>query len=287
MSSRPQTVSEVLCNEVGANHPDGALQQIRTMKRVLRSHYRAQRRLEAFGVNGVGDSVTHITALRSRIDTLRDDHKRRARANVAAADEALDTLEAARQRLRDKARSWNDLVDAAPPPDAAETPSASRSAFPSGAALSGAVPSGAVPSHASPPSDSSPASHTSEAAPLSRSGLAIVRSVRAQIEELRLELWAERTPDDPAAAHGRAGSVLAPPNADLLDQLAERLRHLKHTVRSLRKQNDQLQQTTDDLRGENQQLRSRIQTLESRLHQHQSRLQALARRFVETDPVDA
>lgn len=282
MSSRPQTVSEVLCNEVGANHPDGALQQIRTMKRVLRSHYRAQRRLEAFGVNGVGDSVTHITALRSRIDTLRDDHKRRARANVAAADAALDTLEEARQRLRDKARSWNDLVDAVPPPDAAETPSASHSASPSGA-----VPSGAVPSHASPSSDSSPASHTSEAAPLSRSDLAIVRSVRTQIEELRLELWAERTPDDPAAASRRAGSVLAPPNANLLDRLAERFRHLKHTVRSLREQNDQLQQTTDELRGENRQLRSRIQTLESRLHRHQSRLQALARRFVETDPVDA
>ncbi|PSQ96179.1 MAG: hypothetical protein BRD55_07910 [Bacteroidetes bacterium SW_9_63_38] len=47
----------MLCREVGAQHPDGALKQIRTMKRLLRSHYRVKQRLEDYGVESLEEAV--------------------------------------------------------------------------------------------------------------------------------------------------------------------------------------------------------------------------------------
>mgnify|MGYP006269309261 FL=1 len=115
MSSRPQTVSEVLCREVGAKHPDGALQQIRMMKRVLRSHYRIQKQLERYDIHGLGDAVNHVAALRTRVESLVERQKKQARANVAAADEALHALDNARARLRAKAKSADEIDDVPAP----------------------------------------------------------------------------------------------------------------------------------------------------------------------------
>lgn len=126
MSSRPQTVSEVLCREVGAKHPDGALQQIRMMKRVLRSHYRIQRQLERFDIHGLGDAVNHIAALRTRVESLLARQTQQAKANVEAADAALDTLADARERLRKKARSREDIEDIDEDTDDVPAPSTSN-----------------------------------------------------------------------------------------------------------------------------------------------------------------
>lgn len=99
-SSRPQTVTEVLCRELGARHPDGALQQIRTMKRVLRSHHRTQQRLKRYGVDGLADAVSHIADLTEELASLRQRERERAEARRGALDHLLRTVEHARERVR-------------------------------------------------------------------------------------------------------------------------------------------------------------------------------------------
>ena len=276
MASPPQTVSDVLCREVGARHPDGALQQIRTMKRVLRSHYRAQKRLEAFGVNGVTEAVTHLTALRARIDALKAQQKKQAQAHVDAADEALQALQTARETLRANARSWDEVSEAS---------SAASSSAASIARTTG-------------------------------SDLEVVDAVRTEIDELRLELWAERTDtdsSDPSSdasfdasfdASSATSAAQASPKAATtsvtdsddnpspranraLDALAARMQTLRHQRDELRTNNRALRSETATLQDENQRLRSRIQSVEQQLQQQQFRLQAIAEQFCSSEPVDA
>ncbi|HHP7237090.1 hypothetical protein [Longibacter sp.] len=102
---RPQNVTDVLCRELGAGHPDGALRQIRTMKRILRTHYRAQKQLERYGVESTMDAASQIDRLRQSVDAERAARRQQARANVETLDAALDVVRVARRRLNEMART--------------------------------------------------------------------------------------------------------------------------------------------------------------------------------------
>jgi hypothetical protein len=154
----PRTILEVLCREVGAAHPDGALKQIRTMKRLLRSHYHNQQRLQRWGLDGLSDAVQKLHDMREKIDALRTARRRRAEANVAALDEALSVLESARRRLKERAAE----------PLPAETGRADASA--TAADASNGLPQDDVDT-----------------------ALRAVRAVRGELDEMRMELWAVET----------------------------------------------------------------------------------------------
>lgn len=131
--SRPQTVSEVLCREVGAAHPDGALKQIRTMKRLLRSHYVAQRRLERYGVSGVSEALETIEALRTEVRRLKAERRNAARAaahDLRDALDAVDRLTAWLHEHRQRIAELEAQLDAAPldaaQPSDAESPAESN-----------------------------------------------------------------------------------------------------------------------------------------------------------------
>lgn len=157
----PRTILEVLCREVGAAHPDGALKQIRTMKRLLRSHYHNQQRLQRWGLDGLSDAVQRLHDMREEIDALRTARRRRAEANVAALDEALSVLESARRRLKERASQ--------PLPTETEGRTDASSRAPDAAAGSGL-----------------PADDLDTA-------LRAVQAVRGELDEMRMELWAVET----------------------------------------------------------------------------------------------
>jgi len=95
--SPPRSVTDVLCREVGARHPDGALKQIRTMKRLLRSHYRVQQRLEEYGVESLEDAVSHIAGLTRKLDAARKQQRRRARRRLTVIETLLEKVELLRR----------------------------------------------------------------------------------------------------------------------------------------------------------------------------------------------
>jgi hypothetical protein len=195
----PQTILEVLCREVGAAHPDGALKQIRTMKRLLRSHYHNQQRLQRWGLDGLSDAVQKLHDMREQIDALRTARRRRAEANVAALDEALSVLESARRRLKERAsQSLPSEKD-----DRADASAAAEDA-----------------SRDLPQDDVDTA-------------LRAVRAVRGELDEMRMELWAveangHRSSDaseknvSEADAAGAGPETTVPGGAaqELLDRLA-------------------------------------------------------------------
>jgi cysteinyl-tRNA synthetase len=92
-SSPPRSVADVLCRELGARHPDGALKQIRTMKRLLRSHYRVQQRLEEYGVESLDEAVSHIASLTQQLETARKQQRERARRRLTVIETLLDKMD--------------------------------------------------------------------------------------------------------------------------------------------------------------------------------------------------
>jgi hypothetical protein len=134
------------------------LKQIRTMKRLLRSHYHNQQRLQRWGLDGLSDAVQKLHDMREKIDALRTARRRRAEANVAALDEALSVLESARRRLKERAAE----------PLPAETGRADASA--TAADASNGLPQDDVDT-----------------------ALRAVRAVRGELDEMRMELWAVET----------------------------------------------------------------------------------------------
>jgi len=110
----PRTVSAVLCREVGAQHPDGALKQIRTMKRLLRSHYRVKQRLEDYGVESLEDAVSHIATLTQRLERIRRRQRERAQRRLTVIEALLDKM--------DLLRSGTAGADEAPTPPNEESP---------------------------------------------------------------------------------------------------------------------------------------------------------------------
>jgi len=194
----PRTILEVLCREVGAAHPDGALKQIRTMKRLLRSHYHNQQRLQRWGLDGLSDAVQKLHDMREEIDALRTARRRRAEANVAALDEALSVLESARRRLKERASQF------------LPTETEGRTEV------------------------SSPASDASAGPGLPEddldTALRAVRAVRGELDEMRMELWAVETngrrssgaPETDASGESSDPKTPVPGGAaqELLDRLA-------------------------------------------------------------------
>jgi DNA repair exonuclease SbcCD ATPase subunit len=109
----PRTVSAVLCREVGAQHPDGALKQIRTMKRLLRSHYRVKQRLEDYGVESLEEAVSHIATLTRRLERTRERQRERARRRLTVIEALLDKMDGLRSQATGPAAP-NTAPDTAP-----------------------------------------------------------------------------------------------------------------------------------------------------------------------------
>lgn len=95
----PQQVTKVLCREVGASHPDGALKQIRTMKRLLRAHYRVKQRLERYGVDSLSDAVPHIADLHRTVRQYREQQRENALARMDVLDDLMEAVDSMRRRL--------------------------------------------------------------------------------------------------------------------------------------------------------------------------------------------
>lgn len=110
-ANRVRSITDVLCREVGASHPDGALKQIRTMKRLLRSHYRVQQRLEQYDVDSLDEAVSHIASLTQTVEQIRTQQHRRARRRLTIIESLLDQMSA----VCDRTAPSSD-VDAGPGP---------------------------------------------------------------------------------------------------------------------------------------------------------------------------
>lgn len=108
--------TEALCRAVGAAHPDGALKQIRTMKRLLRSHYRVKQRLERYGVESLSDAVGHIAELRRQVRQYREQQREQALDRMDVLDDLMEAVDSIRHRLRSR-----------PAPDEASAPSGDSS----------------------------------------------------------------------------------------------------------------------------------------------------------------
>ncbi len=114
----PRSVTEVLCREVGAAHPDGALKQIRTMKRLLRDHYRVQQRLDRYGVEGLSEAVSRIATLSRQLEAYRTQERRRAERRISTIESLIarvDALWASQSGSASAQASSSD--DRAAPPD--------------------------------------------------------------------------------------------------------------------------------------------------------------------------
>lgn len=220
VNRRPQNVTEVLCRELGAGHPDGALRQIRTMKRVLRTHYQAQKRLERFGVDSSMEAAGRLADLREQLAEEREARRRQAQANVDTLDAALDVLHDARERLNDLARS------PAPAPNAG--------------AASNASPAAASPAPASPETSSSPAP-AAEGDTDRVAALDAFDTVTNQLDELRLELWVEAGEPDPDESDAADGVT------SLLDRLQDDMARLSSENRRLRREVSHLRRQQQEL----------------------------------------
>jgi chromosome segregation ATPase len=118
-SPSSQKVMEVLCREVGTSHPDGALRQIRTMKRLLRSHYRVKQRLERYGVDSLSDAVSHIADLHRQVRQYREQQRENALDRMEVLDDLMDAFDAMQRRLRARPDAASDSArDVASSPDA-------------------------------------------------------------------------------------------------------------------------------------------------------------------------
>lgn len=142
------------------------------MKRLLRSHYHNQQRLQRWGLDGLSDAVQKLHDMREKIDALRTARRRRAEANVAALDEALSVLESARHRLRERASQ------------SLPTGTADRSD---------------AASAASDAADRLPDDDVDTA-------LRAVRAVRGELDEMRMELWAAETHERRSSDASEGGS---------------------------------------------------------------------------------
>jgi len=280
MQQRPQNVTDVLCREVGASHPDGALRQIRTMKRVLRMHYRSQKKLERFGVDDCMEAVACISDLRGLLRKARSLHRKQAQANIQTVDEAIALLRESMQQLRDSARP----AEALPHPESASLPDVSPPDVSPGRSddttPGDATPADAVQSDAATPAAPSPIqaedvehrvqsrNGTADAdvgtgdvaavADASLSTLDAFESVAAQLDELRLELWIE-TGSAEAREHDPSPVEDTFSDADpILDQVEE-------MMQSLMEQNRSLRQSCQSLQARNHHLSARLQRCQRRI----------------------
>lgn len=232
---RPQNVTEVLCRELGAAHPDGALRQIRTMKRVIRTHYAAQKRLERYGVDSSMNAASKIESLRSQLTAVQSAREARARANVETLDAALDVLQQARTRLRELART----------PDRPHADDTNRPSPPS---------STTCPATPADPENSGNRDDTRETS-ADLAALDAFDTVVSELDELRLELWVEAGEPDPEANEATSGINR------LLDRLQKELEAVSEENERLRSECQRLRQRHSSARAD---LKQRIQRIRSR-----------------------
>ncbi len=186
--NRPRTVLEVLCRELGTSHPDAALRQIRTMKRLLRQRHRAARKLRRLDVDGAEEAARTIADLQSRIRTLKSEYKAQAEERIAVINTMARALETLRQRLRASA------------PEAAEGTSATDApAHTNGTANTNGVP------------QSAPHAEMEELT-------ALLNQLRREVDEIRLELWCYQKEDDDLPSYPDDGRMAN----DLLDRIEQR-----------------------------------------------------------------
>jgi len=271
---RPQNVTDVLCRELGAAHPDGALRQIRTMKRVLRTHYLAQKRLERYGVDSTMDAACHIATLREEVDAERSAREAQARANVRTLDAALEVLHRAQGRLHELARSRSTCeggADATAAPDAGavntKTANDSDRITLEGLRRRFVEGTGPDPTHTSAPkaqatSEHSPQPETTDdltAAP----GIAALEAfdtVVSELDELRLELWVEAGQPDPESSSTATSGI-----NDLLDQIQDDVESLANENEMLRRECRRLEKRQSSMRLELKHRLQRIEMLEAQL----------------------
>jgi hypothetical protein len=217
----PRTILEVLCREVGAAHPDGALKQIRSMKRLLRSHYHNQQRLQRWGLDGLGDAVREVKRLQTTVRDVRTTQRQRAAANVAALDDALEVLESARQQLRERATAPPAAVGTEAATDPPEQEGAAQKTPPPGAPVR-EEPDREAPGEKAPGQEA-PGQAPVPEAPVQEemdTALRIIRSVRAEVEEMRLELWAADDSTASGPVPGKAAQALLQRLAGWLDDVS-------------------------------------------------------------------
>jgi hypothetical protein len=281
---RPQNVTDVLCRELGAAHPDGALRQIRTMKRVLRTHYLAQKRLERYGVNSTMDAAGHIATLREKVDAERSAREAQARANVQTLDAALKVLHRAQGRLHELARSRT-ASDGKADSTAADSTAAVSTGAPDAGAASAKTADGSDRitledlrrrfvegtgpdlTRASDPNAQAPSEHDPQPAATgdldAAPGIAALEAfdtVVSELDELRLELWVEAGEPDPEAASTATSGI-----NDLLDQIQDDVESLTNENEMLRRECQRLQKRQSSMRSELKQRLQRIEKLETQL----------------------
>lgn len=183
--NRPRTVLEVLCHELGTSHPDAALRQIRTMKRLLRQQHRAARKLRRLDVDDAEEAARTITDLQSRIRTLKSEYKAQAEERIAVINTMARAIEALRQRLRASAT--------APAKDAP----ARTNGSPNTNDLSESTP------HAQ-----------AEIEELTT----LLNRLRQEVDEIRLELWCYQKEDANMTSYPDDGRMAN----ELLDQIEQR-----------------------------------------------------------------
>ena len=156
-SNRPRTVLEVLCRELGTSHPDAALRQIRTMKRLLRQQHRAARKLRRLGIDDAEEAARTVVDLQSHIRTIKAEHKAKAEERIAVINTMTRALETLRKHLRDD-------------------PASSQ-------------PSASVDTDAADDAPEAPSSEMDELTTL-------LQRLRREVDEIRLELWCYQKEDD-------------------------------------------------------------------------------------------
>jgi chromosome segregation ATPase len=272
---RPQNVTDVLCRELGAAHPDGALRQIRTMKRVLRTHYLAQKRLERYGVDSTMDAAGHIARLREHIDAERSAREAQARANVQTLDAALQVLHRAKDRLQELARTRKpDSGEAAREAPATDTDARTTDAAEDSARITlddlrrrfvadtGTDTAPNSSAHAQKRGgqgaaefDTSPEAARDLDAAAGIAALEAFDTVVSELDELRLELWVEAGEPDPEQSSTATSGI-----NDLLDRVQDDVESLMNENKMLRRECRRLQQRQSTMRSE---LKRRLQRIEA------------------------
>jgi hypothetical protein len=221
-------VTEVLCREVGAAHPDGALRQIRTMKRLLRDHYRVQQRLERYGVESLDDAVGRIAALSRQLAAHRARERRQAERRLSAIESLIARVDA--------------LGASATP-----SPEASVADAPASEAPASEAPDGPAQKDAAPPLPDA---------------LQLVEALHTELSELRLELWAHEADDAPASDAGETAADLLARLDDALHDAEATVERLRSANDALRARNDRLAEQVERLTDTVEAQRQRLQRLE-------------------------
>jgi len=219
----PRSVTEILCREVGAAHPDGALKQIRTMKRLLRDHYRVQQRLERYGVEDLSDAVSRIATLSRQLEAYRAQERRQAERRISAIESLIARVDAL----------WS----------------------------SPAAPAGASSSEDARPAPA-PSDEDGTSSLLSGI-LELVGALRTELDELRLELWAHEADDDvPPSNAGETAADLLARVEDALQDAEDTVDRLRSTNEALQTRNDRLEAKVERLTDTVETQRRRLQRVD-------------------------